>query len=128
MYQIITQTWINEKRQMDSVGAKIYKKRGFAERKAKEIEIDYITSRDHHIVRKSYVRKTLIPVTEERAKKMYCRSHNVYVDGEYGKELVTPAGWYGSHAPAAELFYRGINHCRGYYKEYDGNYYIEDED
>lgn len=128
MYQIITQTWINGERKPDSVGQKFYKKKGFAERKAKELATDIITMKGHHIVTKHYVRKELCPVTEEFAKIMYCKSCNVYVDGEYGIELLTPSGWYGSHAPALELFYRGANHCRGYYKEYDGEYYVECDD
>ncbi len=123
MYQIITQTWINGDRKADSIYPKVYAKKGFAERRAKSLEF-----KSDHITKKAYARKLPIWVSEEKAKEVYCKGRNVYVDGNYGIELLTPAGWYGSHAPATELFYRGVNHCCGYYKQYDGNYYIEDED
>lgn len=120
MYQVIIRTWVDGERQMDSVYTKMYAKRGFAERKAKEL-----TWEKGDVRREGYVRPVLKMVTKEEAKKAYCHSKHVYVDWEYGQELLTPSGWYGSHAPAEELFYRGVDNLVGYGKWNEVNYYVE---
>lgn len=123
MYQVIIRTWVDGERQMDSVYTKMYAKRGFAERKAKEYIREYRT--DHHVKQEAYVRPVLKMVTKEEAKRAYCRDKSVYVGNKYGQELLTPSGWYGSHAPAEELFYRGVDNLVGYGKWNEVNYYVE---
>lgn len=127
MYQIVTETRVNGKREMDSIYTKIYIRKGAAERNAKGSCYSHRTDDGKIVDRKSYVRGLLRPVTENEAKDAYCKGKRIWIDGEYGQVKITPSYEYGSHAPAEELFYRGVCHCRGYYMEYDGNYYIEDE-
>lgn len=127
MFQIVTETRVNGKREADSVYSKVYVRKGAAERNARSSYGSRRTDDGKIVEWKSYVRGFLRPVTENEAKVAYCKGSRIWVDGEYGQTRV-PASWeYGSHAPAAELFYRGVCHCRGHYMEYDGNYYIEDE-
>lgn len=123
MYQVIIRTWVDGERQTDSVYTKMYAKRGFAERKAKEYIREYRT--DHHVKQEAYVRPVLKMVTKEEAKRAYCQDKPVYVDNKYGQELLTPSGWYGSHAPEEELFYRSVNAEIGWTKKGNTNYYVE---
>ena len=114
MYQVIVQTWVNGVRDNDMVLTKIYQKKGFANRKAKEYNVT-----NGHINRKAYVRKLLNPVTKEEAKIAYCKCKPVWKDGEYGQIKLMESGAYGSHASIEELFYRSA----GAY--YNGNFYVE---
>lgn len=118
MYQVVIETKVDGKREIDSVLSNVYKVHGFAVRKAKEYNGSYDTS-EHHIERKAYVRKVLKVVDKETAKENYCKNRNVYVDGEYGVVKIRESGNYGSHAPIEELFYRGFDYW------YKGDFYIE---
>lgn len=128
MYQVITEIRINGNRDMDRVFNKIYKRKKAAERNAKDGCYTTTTVDGKTMEVKTYVRGLLRPVSEQEAKMAYCKGKNIWVDCKYGQTKLTPSGWYSSHAPATELFYREVNHSQGYYCEYDGNYYIEDED
>ena len=125
MYQIITEIYVDGKREMDSVYTKIYSKRGFAERNARSSSYTVKTEDGRTIKRRAYVRPVLNPVTREEAKAAYCKSKHVYVDDKYGQAMLTPSGHYGSHAPAEVLFYRSIEQNAGC--DYDGNFYVEFE-
>ena len=120
MYEIIIKTYINNKRQKDMRFAKRYSKYGNAAKKAKEL-----TRIRDGIEYRAYVIKELILVPKDVAKKEYCKYRRVFVETEYGLDYLPDPGMYGSHAPASELFYRSLNHINGYWKEYDGNFYIE---
>ena len=120
MYEIIVKTYVNDKRQKDMRFAKRYAKYGNAAKKAKEL-----TRTQDGIEYKAYVIKELIPVPEDLAKKEYCNYRRIFVETEHGLDYLPDPGMYGSHAPASELFYRSLNHINGYWKEYDGNFYLE---
>ena len=120
MYEIIIRVWVDNKRQKDMIFAKRYTKYGNAVRKAKEL-----TRTENGIEYKAYVIKELIPVSEDEAKKEYCHYRRIFVETEHGLDYLPDPGMYGSHAPASELFYRSLNHINGYWKEYDGNFYLE---
>ena len=125
MYQIVTETYVDGKREMDSIYTKTYISRAWAERNARGSSYTVKTEDGRTIKRRAYVRPVLNPVTKEEAKAAYCKSENVYVDGEYGQTMLTPSGHYGSHAPSDVLFYRSIEQNAGC--DYDGNFYVEFE-
>lgn len=118
MYQVVIKTFVNDERQMDTVYPKVYKNRGWAERKAKELR----KSKDVVYV---YVRGCLHPVSKEEAKSAYCHCRPVWVDGQYGQEKIRPSGEYGSHAPAEELFHTSVDAAIGWWKHGDTTYYVE---
>lgn len=127
MYQIVKEIRVDGKREADSIYPKIYVRKGPAERYARGRYGAYRTDDGKIVEWKSYVRGFLRPVTEDEAKTAYCKGRRIWVDDEYGQTRIRASWEYGSHAPDEELFYRGVCHCRGYYRKYDGNYYIEDE-
>ena len=48
-------------------------------------------------------------ISAAMAKKLYCHGHYVYITTDKRSLFRLPASYeYGSHAPAEELFYRGI--------------------
>lgn len=125
MFEVIIETRVNGERRYDSIIDKRYKSRkcavNRAEKETRKINVD-----GNIIERRAYVREELIVVSEDKAKEKYCHSYPVYIDGEYGKIMLTPSWHYGSHAPAEELFYRSIHKFADY--DYKGNYYIEREE
>ena len=125
MYQVITETIVDGKRDMDSVSTKIYSKKGFAKRNAKRNTYTLTTPYGTVVERRSYVVGILTPVSIDDAKDAYCKCKSVWVDGEYGKQRIPNSWEYGSHAPAEELFCRSIEQSVGY--RYNGNYYVEME-
>lgn len=125
MYQIITETRVNGNREMDSVSTKIYSKKGFAERSARNNSGSFTTPDGKLVERKAYVRGFLNPASQEEAKVAYYRCKSIWIDGKYGHVKIRNSWEYGSHAPAAELFYRSVSNAS--YYGYKGNYYIEYE-
>ena len=117
-YQVVIQMQIDGKREMDSIYPKLYTKKGYADRKAEELTGSFD---DNRINKRAYVRVLPNPATEEEAKEAYCKNREVWIDDKYGQVKLTPSGWYSSHAPAEELFYRSCGYG------YDGNYYVEIE-
>ena len=107
---------------------KTYKKKGFATRKANSYMGVVYDNFGNEIIRRAYVRGTLTKVTEDEAKTAYCKGKRIWVDTPSGQERIRNSWEYGSHAPATELFYRGVYHSDDYYHEYNGNYYVEYED
>lgn len=123
MYQVIIESYIDGVRQTDMVCTTLYKKTGFAQRKADAYNF---SDPGEHTQYHAYVRPTLMPVSEVDARTAYCRSENVYIDGRYGQVRLTPSGHYSSHAPSEILFYRSVEQWIEH-TNYTGNYYIEQE-
>lgn len=126
MYQVVTEITVDGKREIDMVHAKIYSKKGWAKRAAKDWTLTHKICDDRTMEKKSYVRGFLQPATKEEAKKAYCKCKRIWIDSQYGHERLRNSWEYGSHASAEELFYRSIEQTGGY--GYDGNYYIEYEE
>ena len=125
MFQIITETYVDGKREMDSVYTKIYKRKGAAERNARSSCYSCVTEDGRTIERTAYVRGYLDLVEREIAKEAYIKCKRIWIDGKYG-QIRLPNSWeYGSHAPAEQLFWRSVEQTVSYW--YDGNFYIEDE-
>lgn len=122
MWNVIIETYVNGKREMDGIYPKIYFKRGFAVRKAVENSYTFRSINGDIIEKDGYIRKYLKPVDYITAKETYCNGYDVYIDGKYGKDLLPRCWEYSSHADPSELFHRSIEQMGGY--EYDGNYYI----
>lgn len=136
MYEIVIKTEIGaydkewdmidyNKRDVDSVYHKKYARKGNAEKVAKTLEREYQTPTGEYIRQYAIVRKTLMECPEHMAKEAYCNGYHVYVRSEYGIDQIPPTWTYGSHAPARQLFYRGINTIVGWWNNYIGPYYIE---
>ena len=125
MYEVIIRTYVNGKREKDGVYFKTYKRKGMAEKVAKEHTTTGENILNEEVRTEGYVRGVLKPVTEEEAKYAYCHGKHVYADSEYGKEMLRPSGEYGSHASREELFYRSASFFN-YGNHYNGNYYIEE--
>lgn len=48
-------------------------------------------------------------VTRNKAKEFYCGGNRIYISyDDKAFQLIPPSWYYGSHASAEELFYRGI--------------------
>lgn len=123
MYQVVTEMWIDGKREMDSICTKIYVRKRWAERQAHENTGVFKICDDRLMEKKSYVRGMLRPVSMLEARSAYCKCRRIWIDGDYG-QIKIPNSWeYGSHASAEELFHRSVNQSGGY--GYNGNYYIE---
>jgi len=120
MYEIIIKTYINDERQKDMRFAKRYAKYGNAVKKAKEL-----TRTQDGVEYKAYVIRELIPISKEDARKEYCNYRKIFVETEHGLDYLPDPGSYGSHASASELFYRSLSAMTGWWKEYDGNFFVE---
>lgn len=128
-YVVVTETSVNGERMNDVVGDKVYKSMGWARREAKKINDAFFSKTEKGIKKTAYVMPVVRPATYEEAKREYCRSNPVWVDGEYGKVKLFPSGCYGSHAPASELFHRGVDDIVGWWMDHtEVNYYVTEED
>ena len=127
MYEVIVEINMDGKKIGEMKCEKPYLKKGYAERKAKKLTGTVYDTNLGKLDRRGYVRGVLHQVTEEEAKRFYCKNKDVWVDGKYGQVRLTPSGDYGSHASAAELFYRSIHQTQEFYCDYKGNYYIEED-
>ena len=127
MYQIITETYINGIREMDSVYTKTYKRRSYAEKNARGSNCSFVTEDGRSVEKKAYVRGLLRCLNNNRefANHLYCQGRRIWVDGKYGQVRLPNSLEYGSHAPAFELFNRSVEQVVGY--RYEGNFYVEDE-
>lgn len=61
-----------------------------------------------------------VEITKEEATSLYCKGENIYITTSGGEIWKGRTLWklpasaeYGSHAPAEELFYRGIPNYEG---------------
>ena len=124
MYQIVTETIVNGKRCLDSLSTKLYAKKGNAERVAKNRCYTTISPTGETVEYHSYVRGILTTVTVEEAKAAYRRCQHVWIMGKYGNVMLTPSGYYGSHASQDELFWRSVHTVAPVY-DYVGDFYIE---
>lgn len=120
MYQVVIETMINGKREIDRVRPYVYSKKGFAERAARKDTYSFSTTDGRIVEFRAYVRGLLRPVSKANARAAYnsLLLKRIWVDGKYGQVCIARASECG-------LFDRSIEQSVGC--NYEGNFYIEDK-